>query len=444
MRTIVGIGMLLLCPLLVGCSLFRDKRGDSAKGDGARPFTGTPTSRLPERAEAAPVTPSVYSGVLAGYVLDRFNRPMSNAFILVVDLNDTEGKSKIDVAADERGQFAIPRLTAGHTYKLIARVKDGTRTLAGLSQATAPNPKINIVVSEDFVDKDTPPIPPPLGTPIKPTEPAEKEKEKEKEPTSPAAGLGAPIRTDPGTSETGTRVQPPVVVPGGPPDKSRIAKDVEEGGFVKSKPEAPKVFVPGPGDSLPPAPPRTPREEERPPPKPEPEPTTTDPVPGAPTPVPSCILIGKKLENFALFDLEGKPWEFRKERKGRLVLLQFWSSTNPESLQGLRNLRDLQATYGTFGLQVIGIAYEEGPWVQQVQNVRSARGRHVLNYVTLLGGGGQGSCPVRDQFAVEKLPELVLVGEDGQIVWRSRGAPDADRLTELRLEIKKRLGVKEP
>src|SRR5207248_8277273 len=107
--------------------LFRDKRSDTAPGDGlsgSRPFTGSPSSRLPERTGRDEVTtaPTTYSGLLAGSVRDRFNRPMNNGFIQVVDLSDTTGKTKIDVAVDDRGEFSIPRLMSGHTYKLIARV----------------------------------------------------------------------------------------------------------------------------------------------------------------------------------------------------------------------------------------------------------------------------------------------------------------------------------
>src|SRR5262249_48159667 len=147
-----------------------------------------------------------------------------------------------------------------------------------------------------------------------------------------------------------------------------------------------------------------------------------DAVPGMAVPVPSCVLVGKKLENFALYGLNGKPWEYRKDRKGQLVLLHFWSSTSGGGPAGLKDLRELQASYESFGLQVIGIAYEEGAFAQQVQNVLSARGRYTIKYVTLLGGGGQGPCPVRDQFVVDRLPELVLLGEDGREIWRSRGA----------------------
>jgi hypothetical protein len=255
-------------------------------------------------------------------------------------------------------------------------------------------------------------------------------------------------RTDtPAPTDRGTNTLPPVVVPGGSVDRSSIADGT--GGFRRVKPDAP-ADIPGPADTLPPPPPSipaAPRDEVRPPmtPKPEPGPTgSREVIPGAETPVPSCLLVGKKLENFALYGIDGKPWEFRKERKGQLVLLQFWSSTSAECLAGLTNLRELYASYESFGLQVIGIAYEDGPFAQQVQNVLSARGRYTIKYVTLLGGGGQGPCQVREQFLVDRLPELVLLDEDAREIWRSRGTPDADRMAELRLLIKRRLRVNEP
>jgi hypothetical protein len=146
--------------------------------------------------------------------------------------------------------------------------------------------------------------------------------------------------------------------------------------------------------------------------------------------------------NFSLNGLDGKPWEFRKDRKGKLVLLHFWSSAG--GLEQLAQLRDWQAKYETFGLQVVGISYETGPFAQQTQAVLSARGRYTLNYVTLLGGGGEGPCPVRTQFGADRLPELVLVGADGTIIARIQGPADADRLAEMRREIVRGLGINEP
>jgi hypothetical protein len=448
-RTVVGVGLLVLCPILIGCASTRDKRNDSARRDGTsgpRPFTGAPTTTQPTRAEREAAAQVSYSGVLAGYVRDNFNRPMGNGFILVVDLSDPSGKTKLDVAIDTRGEFVIPRLTPGHNYKLIARVKDGSRLLAGAAQATPPKPNINILVSEEFVGPDTPPLPDPAALPGRTPEPPDKGKPKEKEKETkpaPAAGIGTPRTEIPTPVVPGSNITPPVA-PSGPVDRTSIAD--EDGGFHRVKPEAPKVDIPNRKDVLPPPPSiPTPRPDERATPAPKARSDeSSDAVPGTVTPVPSCLLLGKKLENFALNNLDGTPWEFKKDHKGRLVLLQFWSSTSPESLAGLSTLRELQGKYGTFGLQLIGIAYEQGAFAEQVSSVRSARGRYVINYVTLLGGGGQGPCPVRDQFVVETLPTLVLLGEDGQIIWRASGALDADHLTELRLMITRRLRINEP
>ncbi len=373
---------------------------------------------------------------------------MSNAFIQVTDLSDPTGKTTLDMAADNQGQFTIPRLTPGHTYKLIARVKDGTRLLAGATQAIPPNPRINIRVSEEFVDKDTPPIPAPIGVPTRPPEPVEREKETK---PSPAAGLGTPRPTtdDPAPVSPGTPTVPPVVVPRNPTDRTNVAEE-ERGGFRRGRLDAPPVSVPGvpeTGDKIPPPPViPAPREEEKPQPKPEGNPKpVSDAVPNTPTPVPSCLFVAKRLENFALFDLEGKPWEFRKDHKGRLVLLHFWSSTSPECLAGLKDLRDVQVKYDAFGLQVVSIAYEQGSWEEQVRNVRSARNRYSLfKFVTLLGGSTEGGCPVRNKCNVDQLPTLILLGEDGSIVWRNNGSPNADRLADLRLVIRKSLRISEP
>ena len=40
----------------------------------------------------------------------------------------------------------------------------------------------------------------------------------------------------------------------------------------------------------------------------------------AAAPVPSCVLVGTQLVNFALRDVEGNPWEWKRHRRGKLVL----------------------------------------------------------------------------------------------------------------------------
>ena len=53
---------------------------------------------------------------------------------------------------------------------------------------------------------------------------------------------------------------------------------------------------------------------------------------------PAC----KRLDNFALEDLNGNVWEFRKNRKGKLLLLDFWGTHCKYCVQGMPHLTNLQ------------------------------------------------------------------------------------------------------
>jgi thiol-disulfide isomerase/thioredoxin len=170
------------------------------------------------------------------------------------------------------------------------------------------------------------------------------------------------------------------------------------------------------------------------------------PWPGAPgsaaparPPVPYCQLTGRQLYNFALNDLNGQPWEFRQHR-GRLVLLDFWGTWCLPCQNAIPHLRILQHQYGPAGLEVIGIAYETGTLLQQIQRVNLVAGRLQVNYRLLLGGD-RDRCPVRTQFQVSAWPTLVLLDETGTIVWRSEGV-DPQKWQDLDLVIRQRLGVR--
>ena len=157
------------------------------------------------------------------------------------------------------------------------------------------------------------------------------------------------------------------------------------------------------------------------------------------------MLLGNKLDNFALNDVDGQRWEYRRDHRGRLVLLDFWYSTCGPCLQAIPHLVELQRSYGQFGLQVVGIACETGKVEEQSRRVLAVRGRYHINYTTLLSGGGPGHCPVMDQFQADYFPMLVLLDESGKIIWRSRreGMDDFAHETLRRL-IEQRLFASQP
>src|SRR5262249_37421478 len=156
---------------------------------------------------------------------------------------------------------------------------------------------------------------------------------------------------------------------------------------------------------------------------------------------PSCLLTGQILHNFALNDLNGQPWEYRVNRRGRLVLLDFWETKCVPCQYAIPHLKGWQQLYGAYGLEVVGIAYEEGTPQERCQKVNRLRQRLGINY-RLLMGSDRSQCPVKIQFGVVAFPTLVLLDEDGRIIWRSEGL-GAGQIEELENIIKQRLGVRE-
>jgi thiol-disulfide isomerase/thioredoxin len=156
---------------------------------------------------------------------------------------------------------------------------------------------------------------------------------------------------------------------------------------------------------------------------------------------PACVLVGNRLESLVLRDLDGRPWDFKKDRRGKVVLLDFWYSTCRPCLNSIPDLVKLQGMYEPFGLQIIGLAYESGSFDEQARKVRATQSKLRVNYISLLGGGD--NCPVRQQFDVHSFPSLVLVDEQGRILWRSRKGEGVSRnaLGEAETEIRRRLNL---
>jgi thiol-disulfide isomerase/thioredoxin len=170
-------------------------------------------------------------------------------------------------------------------------------------------------------------------------------------------------------------------------------------------------------------------------------PTAPNATAPARPPVPFCVLTGNVLNNFALNDLNGQPWEFRN-RRGRLVLLDFWGTWCLPCQHAIPHLKILQQQYGPYGLEVVGIAYENGGTLaEQVQRVNLVSQRLRINYRLLLGGDRNSPCPVRTQFGIHVWPTVVLLNENGQILYRGDGL-DQQKLQDLDLIIRQQLHLR--
>ncbi|MFL5339987.1 MAG: TlpA family protein disulfide reductase [Gemmataceae bacterium] len=384
------------------------------------------------------------NGILAGRVIDLLGRKSLRVYVQVQPAvgGGGGGARPIEVAADDSGYFLVPGLTPGRSYTLTARAQDNGKLLAGRVQALPPNPRLVIKLSEDQAGSDVPPIP--------------------SGPTLPGAERSTSF---PGPRASVPSPAPPPPLPPMPNlDRNRADGEWMPGGPGSSAipfPSAPRSGGDDPPPPLPPAPgpelnpeniaETNPPKDVRPAPRislpqqnnsnlPEPDPVPMGPAGGmslrvpAATGVPSCEIVGNRVMNFALNDPDGRPWEFRNHH-GRLVLLDFWGTWCPHCIAAMPGLRDLQRRYGAYGLEVVGIACEDGSGPEVVQDVQRVYTSKNLNYQVLLAENFRSS-PLVKKFGIKQYPTMILLDENGQILARGEGA---QQLPQIEATIKQRL-----
>jgi len=386
------------CLSLTGCALFGKKTPSPTP---ATPPAAAPTTASTDAPGTSPFSttgntktapPPGAAGILAGRVIDSYDHRPPPAIIQVLTAGDKAGDGKAqEVSTDSFGYFTIQGLLPGQHYELVARTKEGEHRLAGRWWGTAPNPRVLIYISEDLVPAAS------SGSS------SSGSKRTNNQGNGAADGRTSSIQ---GPDSQTAAIGAPVRIPG-------RESDITPAGNLSTQGADIPLNINGGNRTLadPPAPVTTGLQQ-----------LTPGVVPAR---VPSCVLTGKQLENFALYDLTGQPWEYRTHR-GKLVLIDFWGTWCIHCRPALATLKALHNTYARYGLEVVGIAYErpESP-AQRVELVRKFREDYQLPYQLLMGGDIE-TCPVKTQFGVNSFPTLVLLDENNRIIWRSEGLREND------------------
>ncbi len=426
-----------------GCSLFKKNTNNPAPpggGGGATaparfpdplngPIPVPPTlPPAPSQAPTPPTTPPTtpMTGnfntptILAGTVTDVHNRPVGNAYIRWVRLDEPAGGAPIDIAADLHGNFIIQGVKPGAHYRLIARTKNGDKLLAGTVLTSAPNNSVSIRVREEFAGIDTPAIPgtpayqtpangfannqtPPKGTKWQPAR-------KKNQGNDPLLGVG-------GTANANDPPNLPATLTVPAPDANYIP------GIVETPMDRPPLL-------------NIPNKQPRPNLPPESFPSTPPIGPGGakfdtgPARVPSCAFVGKRLENLALKDSRGQVWEYRKDARGKIVLLDFWGTHCFPCRQVMPTLERIHQQYSSRGLDVIGIALEPGADERrEADSVNKFCSSMRLTYRQLMGR--TNNFTAGSHFQITGVPTLILLNQNGDVVWHHVGVPDPASLQSL-------------
>ena len=446
MRVVPCTLLTAACLALAGCHSLANRSPGSATpaarapASDLRPQLPDRTASLTNNPPAASAAPADVNGVLAGQVLDpRSGRPPLTT-IQVAEAAASPTSAPRETSCDSQGYFTMTGLQAGKHYQLTARARSGDLTLIGTAFATPPDARILIQLSDSPVASGPVAAVVPAPRPAVPGVDTQAVStggaqgvgsdhgwtpgQPPADPLGGAASLGAPrAYTGPPSSAT-----PAVAAPAPPPPVRPES--------VATAPSPNTVFP----DRLWGLPGNIPNQEGH---TVAPRPDlrqTPAPRPDRPAPVPSCELIGQTCYNFALRDLDGQPWEYRRH-KSKLLLLDFWGTWCKYCVQGIPHMTTLQSWYGNYGLQVVGIAYENDgqSFAEQVRAINYVRRIKPINYQLLVGAGSH--CPVRTQFQVRDFPTVVLLDDSGRIIWRAVGLLSSRQLEDLEIIIKQRLGL---
>jgi thiol-disulfide isomerase/thioredoxin len=388
--------LIAACTLAAGCTALtgrsrdrdRDRDRDRAPVDRTDREWWLDGSESGGRGRVRPIPDEVArtnrESVIAGTVVDAHDgKPLKGTtFIRVRPADEVAPVSSHGVGfeTDADGYFLCAMLKPGQTYILsVVREVDG-RKVAGEMQVKPPQSNLRLELSEDKVSSVTPPLPPPPG-------------------------LGP---FDPRGSDTRAPADPPLP---GPPPLDSPGPALRRENIAGTPTMPPTAAIRPPPAAAPNSPPPV-------------RPTETDP--------PSARLPGgQRVPNFVVSNVLGEDWDLHSA-SGRLILVEFWSTTCVPCARAVPAIKRLQADYGRSGLEIVAVACEaDASFNARATAVDAVARRKEMTYRVYLEREGRVG-EIQCLFNVQWVPTLVLLDRQGTVLWRGGASePDLARVDEI-------------
>jgi thiol-disulfide isomerase/thioredoxin len=129
-------------------------------------------------------------------------------------------------------------------------------------------------------------------------------------------------------------------------------------------------------------------------------------------------LLGKAAPPISGADVDGKNVSLA-DRKGKVVLVDFWATWCPPCVAALPRLKALAAEYHDRGFEIVGVNVDA--MHEDVKETRTALpvvrrflAAHAVTWTNLLNGQGAGD--FTKAYGVEDIPANFLIGRDGRII----------------------------
>lgn len=140
---------------------------------------------------------------------------------------------------------------------------------------------------------------------------------------------------------------------------------------------------------------------------------------------------------FKVKDINGETLGLADFKGKKYVLLDFWASWCVPCRKGNPHLISLYHKYKDRGLEIIGVASDDGAeaaWKKAVEKDQIGIWKHVLSGLKRTPSGYDKSESISEPYGIHTLPTKILIDKEGIIIGRYGGGGESDEALDQKME----------